>query len=187
MSSSYDEYKVSTEAQIIKLEVSPLTRYLKARLPMYLKNEKNSINEKLKLSQEELTRLNEKNAEVQQTLEKERSSFAADKKLLEETIVDITNSGANSQADQAAREDEVKKQRDRAKRAEDKYEGEVVAHAESIKAVEGLKKELTKSRAALREKSLEAETAHANFNASEASWKQQKETLDKEIEDLNSW
>ena len=136
--------------------------------------------------QEELNQLKEKNAEIQQILEKERSAFAADRKLLEDTIVDITRSGASTQAEQAAREDEVKKQRDRAKRAEDKYEREVVAHAESIKAVEGLKKELTKSRASLREKSLEVETAQANFNASEASWKQQKETLDKEIEDLNS-
>ena len=80
-----------------------------------MKNEKKSLDEKIKLSQEDLARLNEKNTEVQQTLEKERSSFAADKKLLEETIIDITNSGANSQADQAAREDELKKQRDRAK------------------------------------------------------------------------
>lgn len=74
------------------------------------KNDKKSLDDQMGSLQEELIRLKEKNAEIQQVLEKEHSAFAADKKLLEDTIVDITNCGANSQAEQAAREDELRRQ-----------------------------------------------------------------------------
>ena len=61
-----------------------------------------------------------------------------------------------------------------------------MAHAESIRVVEGLKKDLNDALASIREKTMQAETAQANFASSETSWKQQKEALDKEISDLNS-
>ena len=42
--------------------------------------------------QDEISRLTARNKETQQTLERERATFAQDKKLLEDAIVDITNS-----------------------------------------------------------------------------------------------
>ena len=42
--------------------------------------------------QDEISRLTARNQETQQTLERERATFAQDEKMLEDTIVDITNS-----------------------------------------------------------------------------------------------
>lgn len=52
--------------------------------------------------------------------------------------------------------------------------------------VEGLKRDLNGARASAREGTTAAETARAKLSASEASWKQQRESLDREIALLNS-
>lgn len=64
---------------------------------------------------DEVKRLAEKNSELQQTLESERASFVQDKKTLEETIVEITESQVNAQTDQTSRESEVREQMERVK------------------------------------------------------------------------
>ena len=62
-----------------------------------------------------LHRLTDKSNETQQTLEKERTAYAQDKKLLEGTIVSITQSEMSSRSDQASREREIREQMERAK------------------------------------------------------------------------
>jgi nucleoprotein TPR len=62
----------------------------------------------------------------------------------------------------------------------------VVTHAESIKTIETLKQQLSAAQATSRENLSEAANAQAKLAASEGSWKQQKEALDKEIADLNA-
>ena len=70
--------------------------------------------------------------------------------------------------------------------AEDRYSNELVAHAESIKTIETLRKDLSVAQSVARDNSTAAETAQAKLEASESSWKLQKEALDKEISDLNN-
>ena len=118
-------------------------------------------------------------------MEKERAAFAADKKTLEDTIVDITNAEANSRTDQASRDLELREQAERAKAAEEKYSREVVAHADSLKVVDGLKQEINVLRTQVREHGTAAETAQAKLASSELSWGQQREALDKELGDLH--
>lgn len=55
-----------------------------------------------------------------------------------------------------------------------------------MKLIEGLKKDVSTSQAAARENLTAAQTAQAKLASSESSWKQQKESLDKEVADLNS-
>lgn len=134
-------------------------------------------------------------------MEKERAAFAADKRTLEDAIVDITSAEANSRTDQATRDSELREQAERAKvsfsvrrhasrsplthqAAEEKYSREVVAHADSLKVVDGLKQEIHTLRARVRENATTAETAQAKLSSSEISWLQQREALDKEISDL---
>lgn len=62
----------------------------------------------------------------------------------------------------------------------------MVAHAESIKSIDGLKKRLATVNASSRDNLTAAETAAAKLAASENSWAQQKQALDKEIADLNT-
>ena len=70
--------------------------------------------------------------------------------------------------------------------AEERYAHEVIVHAESIKAVDNLKKQLSTAQTSMRDHQAAAETAKANLAMSENSWKQQKETLVKELADLNA-
>ncbi|KAL4250041.1 hypothetical protein ABKN59_004926 [Abortiporus biennis] len=169
LNATFDEYKTSTETQLATKE-----------------SDYNAIEEKLKSTQAELTKLNEKYAELQRTFEAERAAWMSDKKTLEDAIVDITTSEKSSESDRASRESEVRQQEERAKAAEERYSREVLAHAESIKAVEDLRQQLSKSMAASRDNLAASETAQAKLATSETSWKQQKEALDKEISDLNN-
>jgi nucleoprotein TPR len=70
--------------------------------------------------------------------------------------------------------------------AEERYNSEVLAHAESIKSIAILKQQLTAAETAVRQNQVAAETAQASLATSEVSWKQQKETLAKEVSDLNT-
>jgi nucleoprotein TPR len=70
--------------------------------------------------------------------------------------------------------------------AEERYSNEIIAHAESMKTIDSLKKDLTASQAAAREHLTAAETAQAKLTSSENSWTQQKDALAKEVADLNA-
>jgi nucleoprotein TPR len=61
-----------------------------------------------------------------------------------------------------------------------------VAHAESVKVMDQLRQQLSAAQATARDNSAAAETAQAKLSTSEASWKQQKETLEKEVVDLKA-
>lgn len=70
--------------------------------------------------------------------------------------------------------------------AEQRYSQEIIAHADSMKALEALQKELATARASLRDHRTTAETAEARLSSSETSWKQQRDALEKEVADLNT-
>lgn len=61
----------------------------------------------------------------------------------------------------------------------------MLAHAEALKTINDIKDQLARARTAARENQNASETAQAKLAASEASWRQQKEALDKEIAELN--
>ncbi|KXN81784.1 Nucleoprotein TPR [Leucoagaricus sp. SymC.cos] len=168
LSNTFDEYKASTEAQAARHET-----------------EKTSLEEKLGVLQQELDQVKAKYQELQQIFDSERTAWANDKKLLEGTIVDMSTSEKHSEEDKTKWEQDLKAQEQRAKAAEDRYSNELVAHAESIKTIEALRKDLSATQTAARDNSTAAETAQAKLAASESSWKQQKEALDKEISDLS--
>lgn len=65
--------------------------------------------------QDEVKRLADKNSELQQTLESERTQFLQDRKTLEETIVEITENQMTARTDQTSREGEVREQMERVK------------------------------------------------------------------------
>lgn len=56
-----------------------------------------------------------------------------------------------------------------------------MAHAEDIKAVTALREQLSELQATSRDKVVAAETAIAKLSASEVSWNQQKQILEKEV------
>lgn len=70
--------------------------------------------------------------------------------------------------------------------ASDKYERELIAHAESITASNELRRQLQAAQSALRDQQTEAETAKANLVSAQSSWEAQKTILDKELDDLRT-
>ena len=124
-------------------------------------------------------------ATVQQNLESERRAWAEDKKLLEDTIADMSSAERSIENAQASRQGEYQQLEERAKSAEGRYSREVVAHAESIKLVEELRQQLAHTNLTTRDATTAAETAQAKLSASEISWSQQKKALEREASELN--
>ncbi|KAF8887179.1 hypothetical protein BD779DRAFT_1672932 [Infundibulicybe gibba] len=169
LNSTFDEYKTSTEAQVARHE-----------------SDYNALKEKLQIVQEELNTLKAAHQEALKKFEAERATWLDDKKTLEATIIDMSTSEKHSESDRNNRESAVRQLEERTKAAEDRYSREVVAHAESIKSIELLNNKLNAAQTAARDNLTTAETANAKLAASEGSWKQQKESLDKEVADLNA-
>ena len=152
----------------------------------------------------ELLQIRAQHNETLKSFETERAAWINDKKTLEDTIVDMSTSEKHSESDRSSWEEGMRTLEERAKviqdilsikscqlicvnqAAEGRYSNEVVAHAESIKTIEVLRIDLATSQAASRESLTASETAQAKLLASETSWKQQKEALDKEVVDLNA-
>ena len=125
-------------------------------------------------------------ATVQQNLENERRAWTEDKKLLEDTIADMSSAERSIENAQASRQGEFQQLEERAKSAEGRYSREVVAHAESIKLVEELRQQLAHTKLTVRDATTAAETAQAKLSASEMSWSQQKKALEREASELNA-
>ncbi len=149
-----------------------------------LQSEYHALQEKLQSVQNELQQLSSKNVELQRTLETERAAWAQDKRTLEDTIVDMTTSEQGTESERTAHANEIRQLEERAKAAEDRYGREVLVHADAIKTVDALRQQVGKAEASARSNLTAVETAQVKLAASEASWKQQKDALDKELSDL---
>ncbi|KAJ3867488.1 hypothetical protein EV359DRAFT_34396 [Lentinula novae-zelandiae] len=161
--STHEEYIASTDAQIAKSE-----------------SDRRVLEERLQIVQTELAELTTKHNDLQKQYEDDRIAWSNDKKTLEDTIVDLST----SENDRNSHENDVKQQEERAKVAEERYSNEVLSHAESIKALDNLKKQLASVQATVRDYQVAAETAASKLATSEGSWQQQKQTLDNEAKDL---
>ncbi|KAI0357500.1 hypothetical protein OH77DRAFT_1435746 [Trametes cingulata] len=169
LNAAHDEYKAATDAELAKRQ-----------------SEIEALQEKLKAAEERIAELSQANSDLQHKFDTERIAWLNDKRTLEETIVDMSTSAQHTQSDRTSWEAEIRQQEERAKAAEERYSREVLSHAESIKSVEDLKQQLSKSQAVARESRAAAETAQAKLATSEASWQQQREALEKEIADLKA-
>jgi len=143
------------------------------------------LREKLEAVQIELRKSSETLTTIQQNLDNERKAWAEDKKLLEDTIADMSSAERSIENARASRQGELQQLEGRAKSAEEKYGREVVAHAESIKDVEELRQRLADTKLAIRDATITAETAQAKLSSSEISWGQQKKALEREVTELN--
>lgn len=184
LNATYDEFKVSTESQIATHEVR--VKQLITRTTSYVsQSEQTSLREKLEVVRIELRKSSEALATVQQNLESERKAWTEDKKLLEDTIADMSSAERSIENAQASRQGEFQQLEERARSAEERYGREVVAHAESIKAVEELRQQLADTKLSTRDATIAAETANAKLSTSEISWSQQKKALEREVTELN--
>lgn len=115
MNATFDEYKTFTEAQIARHEVSSTDWKINRVFKVLKQSEYQALKEKLEAAQGELAALTAKHNNLQKTFETERTTWTNDKKLLEDTIVDMSTSEKHSESDRTAREKEVHQQEERAK------------------------------------------------------------------------
>lgn len=78
----------------------------------------------------------------------------------------------------------MRRQSQLAKDAHEKYERELVAHADDVKRLSEVKVELDEVRATVREHQSAAEIARANLAKSEESWVRQKSVLESELNEV---
>lgn len=99
-------------------------------------------------------------------------------------MVDLRSADNAAQEAQLAAKDDLRRQAQIAREAHEKYERELVAHADDVKRLTEVKDELEEVRATVREHQTAAEVARANLTTSEASWSRQKTSLEQEISDV---
>lgn len=186
LNATYDEFKASTESQIATHEVRVKQLTTGAESHLRVQSEQSSLREKLEAVQTDLHKSNETLATVQQNLENERKAWTEDKKLLEDTIADMSSAERSIENSRASRQGEIQQLEERVKSAGDKYSREVIAHAESIKSVEELRQQLAETKLTVRDATTAAESAQAKLSTSEVSWGQQKKALEREVTELNA-
>jgi nucleoprotein TPR len=104
--------------------------------------------------------------------------------LLEDDLTNARAADSRAQTAQIAAQLDLRRQAQYARDSHDKYERELLAHAEDVKRLTETKQELKLVRARTSELSTKAEVAQANLVGSEASWGRQKTALGQEITDL---
>ncbi|KAH9955068.1 TPR/MLP1/MLP2-like protein-domain-containing protein, partial [Russula dissimulans] len=174
LNATHDQYKSTTEAQLSASWVwSSRSRAQQEELQSTLKN-----------VEQELEQARTTLAVTKHVFESAREEWQADKKTLEDTIVDMAAAEKDLAEDRSSRESDARAHEERVKAAEERYSREVISHTEAIKVVEDLKRRLHDLQMSERNTGVSAETAQAKLATSESSWSQQRQALDREIADL---
>lgn len=104
--------------------------------------------------------------------------------MLEDGMAGLRSAEQSAREAQLAAQDDLRRQAQLAKDAHDKYDRELVAHAEDVKRLSEIKDELERVRATIGEHQTAVEVAKANLLSSEESWSRQKQALEQELEDV---
>lgn len=99
-------------------------------------------------------------------------------------MANLRNGDQTAREAQLAAQEELRRQVQLAKEAHEKYERELVAHAEDVKRLSEVKGELETVRQSIGEQQTAAEVAKANLLSSEESWSRQKHVLEQELADV---
>ena len=117
LNNTYDDYKRTTEAHIVQLEVN-FQRFPSSYCPtqvIVLQSDRHALEEKLQAIKDEETKLKKTFADAELKFGADREAWLADKKTLEDTIVDLTTSEKAFTEDRLSRESAVQQQEERVK------------------------------------------------------------------------
>ncbi|GAA5906296.1 hypothetical protein JCM6882_002695 [Rhodosporidiobolus microsporus] len=167
VTATYEEYKTSTDASITEKD-----------------SEISSLRERLHSLTTDLTASGTQNSELHRQIETERTAFEKERKTFEDGLNSLRAADASAREAQLAAQEDMRRQAQIAKDAHDKYERELVAHAEDVKRLSEVKEELEKVRGTVREHQSAAEIAKANLAKSEESWQRQKVVVESELTEI---
>ncbi|KAG9002479.1 hypothetical protein FRB94_003839 [Tulasnella sp. JGI-2019a] len=169
LQATYDEYKLTTDAELDAL-----------------KAETNSLQLRIQDLNREVVSVSDGNADLRRQLEEQKVHFESEKADLEHALADINGAETKAMELQVSVQEDLRRQARLAEEAQSKYNRELVAHAEAVQTVTQLKQELVAAQSMARDQQTAAETAQANLLGSQTSWDAQRETLNKELQDLKS-
>lgn len=132
----------------------------------------------------DLTSASTQNSDLHREIESVRTSFEKERKVLEDEMVHLRAADQLAQERQLSAQEDLRRQAQLAKDAHEKYDRELVAHADDVRRLTEIKEELEIIRATVREHQTSAEVAIANLSTSESSWTRQRVALEQEISDL---
>ncbi|KAK4051609.1 Protein mlp1 [Microbotryomycetes sp. JL201] len=167
LTATYDEYKSTTDASIAEKE-----------------SELKSLRERLHSLTADVTAQGNQNSELHRQIEQERVAFEKERKMLEDGMASLRAAEQTAKQAQLAAQDDLRRQVQLAQDAHDKYDRELVAHAEDVKRLGEVKAELDKVRQSMGEYQAQTEVAKANLLSSEESWNRQKQALEQELSDV---
>lgn len=164
MNKTYDEYKKSMDEQIAEKETAMTN--LEERITVYTTQLETSTNE---------------NSELHGQLEAARVTLATERQQTADRLSQVTYLEAEVASIRETAKHDVEVQSQRASEAHERYEKELVAHAENIKALSNVKRMLTDAQQALSQAESKANTANSNLENAQSSWNTQKQGLQDEL------
>lgn len=144
------------------------------------------MQEKIHSLSNDLTQANTENSSIHQDFAKQKSQLEEQIRQIEQSTQHIHQGEAEARAAESAARSDLQRQVKVATEAHEKYERELVAHAEDVKALAQLKDEMATIRSTGQQHRQAAETAEANLTASKASWSDQSTALNKELDDIRT-
>lgn len=166
LNGTYDEYKRSMEAQLAETS-----------------SEIEALQERVASLTNDLTTAGNDNSELHKQLETQQSQFQQEQQANLDTIANLRQVESQMASIRENARKDLAAQSRRAAEAHEKYQAEVLGHAEDVKTLNALKNELAAERRVLAEVRMLAESAQANLASSEGSWNAQKDVLQRELEE----
>jgi nucleoprotein TPR len=143
-----------------------------------------TLHEKVHALTSNLSAASSENSALHNEISKQKTEYERRLKDIEDSTAALGESEAAARADQKAARSEFDSQVALAREADEKYNRELVAHAEAVKEATRIREELSAMRTRLSEAVNQNNTAQANLAASTSSWESQRSTLSKELDDL---
>lgn len=167
LQASYDQYKTTTDAAITQKD-SDLV----------------SVRERNEALANELASAQNEASTERQEREKQVEAIRTEKKTLEDALSEVTAVEDRAKVTREGMQEEVQRQMRLTQEAHAKYEAELLAHAEDVRALASVKEQLDLVRTSILEAQKAKETAEGNLAGSTDSWARQKELLEREKEEL---
>lgn len=166
---AYDQYKSLTDSSLAEKTT-----------------ELNSMKERMEAIGNELTSAQHEASTARQELEVQSNLWKQEKKTMEDAMTELGGIEDRARSAQELARDEVRAQIKLTQEAHSKYEAEIVAHAEDVKALVLVKQNLEAARSQAIEATKAMETAQGNLASSKDSWEKQKVTYQRDVEEMKA-
>ncbi|TIA91286.1 hypothetical protein E3P99_01148 [Wallemia hederae] len=167
MNESYDNYKQSQDKLLADKEAAL----------RQLENRVEGLTAQVEQVQSE-------NDELHQKLTTERSEYAHEKKMLEDLLADLNNAQGENESRFSKLRDDRDRQTTIANENHDKYQREVILHAQTVNQLQDTKKEIAQHITQAKEAQEGKATAEQALKQGELSWESQKSLLNVELTEL---